>query len=61
MYNGYQSEDNIKFDAIIYSLKKMKEAKKIPSSQILKKNDFSSITKKGKEIQRKSSASRLSN
>lgn len=61
VYNGYQSEDNIKFDAIIYSLKKMKEAKKIPSSQILKKNDFSSITKKGKEIQRKSSASRLSN
>lgn len=61
VYNGYQSEDNIKFDAIIYSLKKMKEAQKISSSQILKKSDFSSIDEKGKEIQRKSSTNRLSN
>lgn len=61
VYNGYQSEDNIKFDAIIYSLRKMKETQKIPSNQILKKDDFSSIAEKGKKIQHKSSANRLSN
>lgn len=61
VYNGYQSEDNVKFDAIIYNLKKMKETQKISSSQILKKDDFSSIAEKNREIQRKSSANRLSN